>query len=115
MCTLTCLFFYLGSFLNTDDTKRIVGRALLDDSKEYSATAELVIEDTRYNTKYLPRFEVALHGKSPYKLGGHILYRPAKRADIDMALENVFSGPLTVKGKAPDIYWNRILQMLDTL
>ncbi len=86
--------------VNTDETKRATGRVTVDDSQEYSTTVELEIQKNGPNIKYIPRFELALHGlKRPYLLEGTILYRPKKRVDIDIALQNVYTQPFTLKGQ----------------
>jgi hypothetical protein len=95
-----------GSVIYTDETKRLTLTAKIDDKRDYRTMVELLTQIGSM-TKYTPKVEVALHGKTPYKFGGTVIYRAGKRAEVDLTLKNVFDQPLTVKGDMRVIKNNR--------
>ena len=88
----------VGALVRNDDLKRLSASAIIDDDSRYSLTAELQTEKNTYNTRYTPLIELSIPDRDPITFTGSLLYRPMKKVDVDLRLENAFRRPVTAKG-----------------
>ena len=88
----------IGSRQNTNELKQVLGKAVIDDRYTYSFVTEVGVTGNKQRTRLIPKLEISLPGRDPYKLGGSLLYRPMKRLDVDLTLENVFKDTVALNG-----------------
>ena len=82
----------------TEEMNRLTGSFSIDDARTYGLLAELGMSGNEVRNVYTPRVQVTLPGQEPYTFTSEVLYRPGKRAQIEMTLENVFDSPVTLNG-----------------
>lgn len=86
-----------GSFVNEQATKRIFLKAILDQVKEYSISAELLTVAGSGATRYSPTMTIVIPDRPAMTLEGTFNIMP-KRYDVKVALKNAFRDPVTVDG-----------------
>ena len=88
-----------GAVVNQDDLKRVLLTATIDETIEYSMRAEVAIEEKKNEIKYTPSLRAVVPGREPITLDGTVTYLKAKKLDVNMALKNAFTDPVTFSGK----------------
>ena len=78
--------------------KRATATAIFDGTDTYTAMMEMGINKNRYNTKYMPKMIITIPNKPSPTISGTLLYRPGKKVDIDLSIENIVSEPVHLKG-----------------
>lgn len=87
-----------GALVNTRELKKASLKAVLDDTTEYSISAELgVAVNDKQETRYTPKLKIVVPEKPNIMLDGFINITP-KKYDVKLALKNAFRDPVTADG-----------------
>lgn len=87
-----------GSLIDSPALKKASLKALLDETTEYSISAELGIAvNDKQETRYTPKLKIVVPEKPNILLDGFINITP-KKYDVKLALKNAFQDPVTADG-----------------
>jgi hypothetical protein len=78
-----------GAVISTDAIRSISARALIDDATEYSATAQLTVEEAEGTIHYIPNVQIVIPRRENVVLEGSLIMRQNRKIDIDLALKNL--------------------------
>jgi len=87
-----------ASLVNNADLKKIFGKVVIDEKKEYSATATVLVQRENDIMKIIPEFNINMNGVVPMTAGGTITIEKGKRIVADLKIEKLTATPITLVG-----------------
>jgi len=103
-----------GQLVDESSLKKVTLKALVDESREYSITAELAIADQKVTeVKYTPNVKVIIPGREPITLDGALTYVKGKKLSGNIAIRNALREPITADGSV-ELQDKRKSQKYDT-
>lgn len=87
-----------GMLQSDPSLKKAVLKAIMDETTEYSVTAEVRSEQRSNAVKYVPNIVVVWPGRQPMTLEGQVTYMKGRRAQGSLSVKNVLREPITIDG-----------------
>jgi len=87
-----------SSRVGTNDLKRLVVQALIDETYEYSLMTEIQQEISRESLKFNPVIELVIPERDPITLTGQVLYKSKKKLEVQFHLANLLQEPIALTG-----------------
>jgi len=87
-----------ASLVNNEGLKKLFGKVVVDEKREYSATATVLIQKEKDTMKIIPEFNVNMNGVIPVTVGGSITYEKNARVVYDLKIEKLTETPITFVG-----------------
>jgi hypothetical protein len=97
---LIVILRYSAGVVSTDAVRSVTARAMIDDNTEYSATAQLTTEERDSNLLITPSVVVVIPGREDIVLDGSLVMRQSRKIDVDLALRNLMTQPINLRGAA---------------
>ncbi|KAK3093078.1 hypothetical protein FSP39_010780 [Pinctada imbricata] len=88
---------FKGDVVDTRDLKRVSGVVLLDEKKEFKASAEMARSRKGNSFFYTPSLEIKADKMKPIGLKGSIEYRPSQSFESEITLSGVTKSPVVTK------------------
>jgi len=92
-----------ASLVNQADLKKLTTKVVVDEEREYSATATAALQKEGEIMKIIPEFNVMVNGKNPLKAGGMITITKGSRVVADLKIENLTEKPITFVGSLEQV------------
>ncbi|XP_074640348.1 uncharacterized protein LOC141898387 isoform X2 [Tubulanus polymorphus] len=86
-----------GAILNNAGHKRLTGRLMMDQLREYSLLAEVEIDTKEGRRTITPNVEIRMHNRNTVSLRGQIDHSIGQSLSAHLSVENLFRRPLTMK------------------
>jgi hypothetical protein len=100
-----------ASLVNQADLKKLTAKVVIDEQKEYSATATVALQKENDVMKIIPEFNVIMNGKNPLKAGGLITIQKNAKIVADLKIENLTEKPITLVGSLEQVIGERQLRV----
>ena len=85
--------------------KGVKGSVVIDDAHIYGIDMHMEMSVNEIRSLYKPYFSLTLPSQAdPYTVSGSALYRPGKRLQLEMTIDNILSSPITLNGKSHTVY-----------
>jgi len=88
-----------GAILNNENHKRLTGRLLIDEEREYSITSEVQINTKTGRRTITPNVEIRMHNRNTISLSGQIDHTLHQSLNADLTVKNLFSEDVNVKAE----------------
>merc|ERR1712142_236592 len=82
-----------ASLVNNEGLKKLFGKVVVDEKREYSATATVLLQQEKDVLKIIPEFNVNMNGVIPVTVGGSITLEKNKRIVADLKIEKLTATP----------------------
>jgi len=87
-----------ASLVNNADLKKVNAKLVIDEKKEYSATATVLVQREKDIMKIIPEFKVNLNGAIPLTADGLITVEKGKKVMANLKIEKLTATPITFVG-----------------
>jgi len=87
-----------ASLVNNADLKKVNAKLVIDEKKEYSATATVLVQTEKDIMKIIPEFKVNFNGVVPLTADGLITVEKGKKVMANLKIEKLTATPITLVG-----------------
>merc|ERR1712142_1046325 len=87
-----------ASLVNNADLKKVNAKLVIDEKKEYSAAATVLVQTEKDIMKIIPEFKVNLNGAIPLTADGLITVEKGKKVMANLKIEKITATPITFVG-----------------
>ena len=96
---MSLIVFQTGEFTNTDKLKKVMGKLVVDDIKEYMITTEIPIQKKGKKKVYSPDLKVKWPNSEGVHFSGVVsLQSQYENIDADLTMSGITEFPVEVQG-----------------